>query len=252
MRQAPALVPRPRPLRRLIDGRPDEPGRVVARRAMLLLTAAVLAANVVGAIVVFVLVVWVLPLPEIEDRDTLLLINLAAEGAYVLAAGVIGTVWGVGRWRSTRRWLEEDREPTDAERRTTLRVPLRLLHISGVLWLLGAVGFFALNVWWSLLLAVIVGVTALLGGVTTGAMIYLLSERIMRSASARALARGFPSGPCSPASRRARCSPGRSGAACRWSGCARWRSSISPDRTSASTSWRSPRSGSAASRCWSA
>ena len=133
-------VPRPRPLRTLIDGRPDEPGRVVARRAMLLLTAAVLAANVVGAIVVFVLVVWVLPLPEIEDRDTLLLINLAAEGAYVLAAGVIGTVWGVGRWRSTRRWLEEDREPTDAERRTTLRVPLRLLHISGVLWLLGGGG----------------------------------------------------------------------------------------------------------------
>ncbi len=191
-------MPRPRPLRTLIDGRPDEPGRVVARRAMLLLTAAVLAANVVGAIVVFVLVVWVLPLPEIEDRDTLLLINLAAEGAYVLAAGVIGTVWGVGRWRSTRRWLEEDREPTDAERRTTLRVPLRLLHISGVLWLLGAVGFFALNVWWSLLLAVIVGVTALLGGVTTGAMIYLLSERIMRSASARALARGVPERPVLP------------------------------------------------------
>src|SRR4051812_25630802 len=55
-------VARPRPIRRLIDGSPDDPGRVVARRAVLLLVAAVLAANVVGAIVVFVLVVWVLPL----------------------------------------------------------------------------------------------------------------------------------------------------------------------------------------------
>jgi adenylate cyclase len=181
----------------LIDGRPDDPGRVVARRAMLLLVAAVLAANVVGAIVVFVLVVWVLPLPETGDRDTILIVNLAAEAAYVLFAGVVGTVWGLGQWRSTRRWLEEDRDPTDAERRATLRVPLRQLHISGVLWLLGAAAFFALNVSWSLVLALI-GVTALLGGVTTGAMTYLLAERIMRAASARALARGMPERPVLP------------------------------------------------------
>jgi hypothetical protein len=46
-----SAVPRPRPLRSLIDGRPDDSGRAVARRAMLLLIPAVLAANVMGAIV---------------------------------------------------------------------------------------------------------------------------------------------------------------------------------------------------------
>jgi adenylate cyclase len=189
---------RPRPIRTLIDGRPDDPGRVVARRAMVLLAASVVAANVAGAIVVFILVVWVLPLPELENRDTILVVNLAAEGAYVLFAAVVGTLWGLGQWRPTRRWLTEDREPTDSERRTTLRVPLRQLHIAGALWLVGALAFFALNVSWSFLLAAIIGVTALLGGVTTGAMTYLLAERIMRSASARALAHGMPERPVLP------------------------------------------------------
>ena len=147
---------------------------------------------------VFVLAVWVLPLPELEDRDTILIVNLAAEGAYLLFAGIVGTVWGLGKWRSTRRWLVEERDPTPPERRATLRVPLQLLHVSGVLWLIAVAGFFALNVGWSLLLAVIVSVTALLGGVTTGAMSYLLAERIMRPASARALAHGMPDGPVLP------------------------------------------------------
>ncbi len=164
----------------------------------MLLVAAVVAANVVGAAMVFALVGWVLPIPELEDRDTVLFVNLGVEGAYVLLAAVVGTIWGLGKWRSTRRWLTEDREPTAAERRATLRVPLRQLHVAGVLWLIAVVGFFALNATWSLLLAVIVSVTALLGGVTTSAMTYLLAERIMRAASARALAHGLPDGPVLP------------------------------------------------------
>ena len=51
---------------------------------------------------------------------------------------------------------------------------------------------FCLNVGFSFLLAVIVGVTTLLGAITTGAMAYLLAERIMRATSARALAFGVP------------------------------------------------------------
>jgi adenylate cyclase len=191
-------VRRPRPIRRLIDGRPDDPGRAIARRALVLMIPAMLAANVAGAVVVFVLVGFVLPKPELEDDATILLINLAAAGAYVVFAGAVGTIWGLGRWRSTRRWLVEDREPDDVERRTTLRVPLRQLHVNGALWLLAIPVFVALNTVWSLLLAGIVAVTILLGGVTTCAAAYLLAERIMRSASARALAHGMPERPVLP------------------------------------------------------
>ena len=69
---------RHRPIRRLIDGRPDDAGRTIARRSMLLMVPAVLAANFVGAVVVFALVVWLLPGPELPDRDTILLVNLVA------------------------------------------------------------------------------------------------------------------------------------------------------------------------------
>ena len=192
MRQAPGSVARPHPLRRLIDGRPDDPGRRIARRATLLMVPAILGANFTGAVVVFSLITWVLPLPETEDQDTLLAVNVAAAGAYVLVACVIGTVWGLRRFRETRRWLDEDREPDEDERRVALRIPLRQLHVSMTLWLIAAVGVFCLNVAFSFLLAVIVGVTTLLGAVTTSAMAYLLAERITRATSARALQSGVP------------------------------------------------------------
>jgi len=198
MRQALPPVPRPHPIRVLIDGRPDDPGRRIARRTTLLMVPAVVGANLTGAVVVFALITWVLPLPDVEDRDTLLLVNLLAATAYVAVACVIGTVWGLARWRATRNWLERDREPDADERRAALRVPLRHLHVSMTLWLIAAAGVFALDLVFSPLLATIVGVTTLLGAVTTGALAYLLAERIMRAASARALAHGVPESPVLP------------------------------------------------------
>ena len=185
-------MPRPHPIRRVIDGRPDSPGSRIARRATLLMVPAIVGANLTGAIVVFALLAFVLPLPEVEDQDALVLVNLAAAGAYVLVACAIGTLWGLRRFRETRRWLVEDREPDPAERRIALRIPLRQLHVSLTLWLIAAVGVFCLNVAFSFLLAVIVGVTTLLGAITTSAMAYLLAERITRATSARALAFGVP------------------------------------------------------------
>src|SRR5688572_23796175 len=179
MRQAPPTVARPHPLRWLIDGRPDDPGRRIARRTTLLMIPAIVGANATGAVVVFALIAFVLPLPDVEDRDTVLLVNLAAAGAYVLVACVIGTAWGLKQWRATRKWLVDGREPDPAERRAALRVPLRHLHVSLTLWLVAAAGVFAINVWFSVPLAVVVGVTTLLGAVTTCAMADLLAERIM-------------------------------------------------------------------------
>src|SRR5215204_3726253 len=105
MRQAPPDVARPHPIRRLIDGRPDDPGRRIAHRTTLLMVPAIVGANFTGAVVVFALLVWVLPLPDVSDRDTVVLVNLVAAGAYVLVACVLGTLWRLARWRATRLWL---------------------------------------------------------------------------------------------------------------------------------------------------
>jgi adenylate cyclase len=188
-------VQRPHPLRRLIDGRPDDPGRRIARRTTLLMIPAIVGANSTGAVVVFTLIAFVLPLPDVEDPDALLIVNLVVAAAYVLVACVIGTVWGLARWRATREWLVRDRDPDPDERRTALRVPLHHLRVSLTLWLIAAVGVFVINASFSFLLGVIVGVVTLLGAVTTGTMAYLLAERIMRAASARALAHGVPENP---------------------------------------------------------
>jgi adenylate cyclase len=191
-------VARHRPLNRLIDGRPDDPGRRIAHRTTLLMIPAIVGANFTGAVVVFALLVWVLPLPDVDDPDAVVLVNLVAAGAYVVVACVLGTVYGLASWRATRTWLVRDEDPDEAERRAVLRVPLRYLYVSLALWLVAVVGVFCVNVAFSFLLALIVAVTTLLGAVTTGAMAYLLAERIMRAASARALASGVPEKPVLP------------------------------------------------------
>src|SRR4051812_35321598 len=84
MRQAPPPVARHHPLNRLIDGRPDDPGRRIARRTTLLMVPAIVGANLTGAVVVFSLLVWVLPLPDVDDQDAVVLVNLVAAGAYVV------------------------------------------------------------------------------------------------------------------------------------------------------------------------
>ena len=188
-------VSRPHPIRRLIDGRPDDPGRRIARRTTLLMVPAIGGANFTGAVAVFTLIAFVLPLPELEDQNAVLIVNLVVAGAYVVFACILGTVWGLARWRATREWLVCDREPDADERRTALRVPLRHMRVSLTLWLIAVVGVFVINATFSFLLGAIVAVTTLLGAVTTGAMAYLLAERIRRAASARALAHGVPERP---------------------------------------------------------
>jgi adenylate cyclase len=191
-------VRRPRPIRRLIDGSPDASGRSIAARAAALAVPVLIASNVIGAIVVVVLDVFVLPTPELDDRDTVVLVNLVAAAIYLIAAIAIGLVWGLARVRRAHAWLIEDRAPSEEERKTTLRMPLRQMKMVGLLWLIAAVVFAVLNLNWSGLLALVVGITVLLGGVTTCATSYLLLERVTRPAAARALAHGAPERPVLP------------------------------------------------------
>ncbi|MEA2478396.1 MAG: adenylate cyclase [Thermoleophilaceae bacterium] len=185
-------------LLKLVDGRPDDSGSTIAQRTTRLMIPAMIGANVAGAIVVVVLALWVLPTPRLDNSGHVTLVNLIAAGVYVIVACLVGTVWGMARFREARGWLREEREPTDRELRITLRAPLRQLHVNIVLWVLAAIGFAVLNAFYSPSQALVIGVTTLLGGMTTCAIAYLLAERIDRAAFARGLEYGVPDRPVLP------------------------------------------------------
>jgi adenylate cyclase len=173
-------------------------GKAVARRTQLLLLLAIGVANMAGAIVVFVFAVWVVPNPDVEDETQPIIVNLIALGIYLLVALFVGFTWGLKRLQPVRTWLREDREPTDDEKRLVLRAPVRAGLIASVLWAGAIVTFSAINVTFAVSLAIVVAITVALGGVTTSAAAYLLTERVMRAATARALEAGPPRRPYVP------------------------------------------------------
>lgn len=167
-------------------GRPSDAGVERAVRWLTLFAAAV--ANLVGTVSVFVLSVWVLPTDEVQANDAPILVNLALATAYVAVAIPVGMAWALRRLRPGRAWLKDGREPTVAEQRNLLRAPLHVLFVVGSLWLLAALAFGLYNSTYSLELGYRVGLTVALGGLVTCSVAYLLSERLLRPAAARALA----------------------------------------------------------------
>jgi adenylate cyclase len=170
--------------------RPDEPGRDLARRIRVLLTISLIVANLLGALIVAALGLLVLPLPKIENEGAAMAINLGVGGVYLLVFMPLGTWWGLKRLRKAREWLAEDREPTDEERVVVLRAPRRIVAIHVVIWGLAALLFGALNATIDLEDGVRLASLITFGGIVTCAFVYLIAERQLRPAAARALASG--------------------------------------------------------------
>jgi adenylate cyclase len=152
----------------------------------------------VGAVIVFVFANFIVPTPDLPDEAEVRLVNLAAFGAYLVAAVVFGAVWGNKRMRAMRGFLREERAPTPEERRTVLLGPLRLGQMNIALWAAAIVVFGTLNATYSVELGLAVAITVLLGGITTTAIAYLLSERVLRGATERAILARPPRKPVVP------------------------------------------------------
>jgi adenylate cyclase len=160
----------------------DWPARVA-------LASVVVLANVAGAAVVFALAAGVLPEGPLTDPGRVRTLNIVAFGLYLLVAVPIGLLWGGRRFRLPP--AEADAEQR-RERRMVLYGPLRLVTVQAVLWALAATVFVLLNLPYSVRLAISVGETIVLGGITTCALGYLLNERILRRTAARVLAEHPP------------------------------------------------------------
>jgi adenylate cyclase len=153
--------------------------------ARIALAVAVVVANVAGAVVVFALAAWVLPEGPLVDPGRVRTLNVVAFGLYLLLAVPIGVLWGGRRFRLRRGEAAAEQRQ---ERQMVLFGPLRLVTVQAVLWAAAVAVFALLNLPYSVRLATSVGETILLGGITTCALSYLLSERILRRTAARVLA----------------------------------------------------------------
>jgi adenylate cyclase len=161
--------------------------RALARRLRRRLTYLGLGANLAGALVVFVFASTVFgPGRPHVDATT-----IAAIG-YVVLALPLGLAWERRRSRRLWHWLGEGRAPDTAERDMTLREPMGWAVPPAALWGGAALVLAAVESTHSLHHAVDVGLTVILGGVTTCALTYLVGERTLRPAIRRALAAGAP------------------------------------------------------------
>jgi adenylate cyclase len=173
----------------------DAEGAALAERTMRRTSLAAIAANSLGALDVFLLLFFVLPSPP-GEMDTVK--NLVTAAVYVPVSFLIGAVWGDRLVRPALAWLREGRPPTEREREGTLRLPLVCAAVDGTFWVVAAVLFAVINIGVSADMAWHVGTTILMGGMTTVAVSYLISERISRGVVARALAFAPPSKPFGP------------------------------------------------------
>jgi adenylate cyclase len=181
------------------DGKAGPTGAELARHTRPRLIAAVIGSNLIGGLTAFAFGV-ISPFPAEPDNETgLLVLNIALLVVLGPAAMWLGYMWARRAVADPiERWLVAERPPTEEERDLVLRQPILVAGISVNLWGLAALAFTVVNATESAELAASAGAIALLGGVTSSTMTYLLVERVSRPIVARALADGAPVKPVAP------------------------------------------------------
>ncbi|KQV76156.1 hypothetical protein ASC61_14745 [Aeromicrobium sp. Root344] len=167
-------------------GSPEQPFTRLRARVQVLLTTLLILTNVIGAGIVFGLTFLITP-GEGPSSSYLTALAIAVP-VYVVGAVVIGASTVTVSALRALRWALEEREPTDAERRTALRLPLRLTLIQSLLWFGGVIVFGTLAIVIQPGAAVSAFFAVGIAGVVVSAIAYLVTEFALRPVAARALA----------------------------------------------------------------
>ncbi|SFL72764.1 adenylate/guanylate cyclase domain-containing protein [Geodermatophilus ruber] len=164
-------------------------GRIAVPAIVLL----VVAANLVGVGTVAVLLLGLSV--DAQGSSGRATIVLTAAG-YLAVALPLGAFAGMRRQRATAAWLSVGRQPRPEEARRALRLPLDIGLIAAATWLGGGflVGIVGAFVSPFPLVGLRVGLAALLGGVVTTGVTYLLVGRVARGVTTRALTAHPPTG----------------------------------------------------------
>src|SRR5215213_2217922 len=145
------------------------------RRVRRRLSRAAVLANVAGALSVFAFLGFFLPF-HVDDSKELIIRSAVLGVVYLALALTLGLVFGRRRSRARLAWVGAGRAPSDRERRFALAQPRELALITSVFWAGAAVAFPLANLELAGLAGVLAG-AILLGGVTTAAIAYLVTER---------------------------------------------------------------------------
>ncbi|RFU42779.1 adenylate/guanylate cyclase domain-containing protein [Actinomadura logoneensis] len=168
-------------------------------RVRWVLLIVVATANLGGALVVLLFATFVIPDPPIHGIEHVRLVNTVAFFSYPVLAGPVAMATGLVLWRPVIRLARDGGVPDAVQRRAVLLGPLRLTLLVGMLWMVGAVGWAALDAaLFNARMATKVGSTCLLGAITTCTLVYLLSERLLRPAAALALKSAPPASAAAP------------------------------------------------------
>jgi len=167
-------------------------GATVWRLGRIVVAAAIVVTNLVGAAAVVLMGTLVIPTPAVPHLDHVRALNVVAALVYVAVAVPIGMTLGIRGLFRLRDWLVAERPATAREQRLVLRAPTRLFVLQMALWLGAAVLFGSLDGWYSVTFGLRIAVAVALTGLSTAACAYLLTERLLRPAAARALASGAP------------------------------------------------------------
>jgi adenylate cyclase len=154
----------------------------------------------VGAVVIFLAIGFLIPIfLDPGERGELALLNGPLIVLYVVVVGGLLTRHANRNLARTLAWVEEGRPPDDDEHRRTLGLATYSLKLYGAAWLLAGVLFSLLNGFehsWAF--AAIVAGTIWLGGETTCALDYLVTEHVLRPVTALALAARQPDAAVAP------------------------------------------------------
>ena len=173
-------------------------GEELARALRHRMTLAAITANGLGALDVFLLLAVLVPASDSADTGPSTTANAIFAAAFLVVSFPVAIQWSYRRALPIQSWLKSGAVAGDVERAAVLRQPLDFALVSGVFWGLAAAAFAVFNSGDQPGRVVVVGMTIALGGLSTCAFGYLVAERIMRPATARALAGDPPTRPVGP------------------------------------------------------
>jgi adenylate cyclase len=157
----------------------------------------------VGAVVIFLAIGFLIPIViDPGERGELALVNAPLILVYIVVVGGLLTRHTGRHLARTLAWVEEGRPPDEDEHRRTLGLAGYALKVYTAAWLVAGVLFSLLNGFehsWEF--AAVVAGTIWLGGETTCALDYLVTERVLRPVTALALAERQPADAVAPSIR---------------------------------------------------
>lgn len=173
------------------------PGPPLLRAHQLSTGLALLIANLGGAAIVILLNWLVIPGSTLPQGPALIP-AIVLIGLYLIVAFCFGG-WLIFKYSERAwAWLPHGREPTPEQEVAVLQAPLRVTRVLVTLWVVGAALSSAIAFADSWQFGIRVLITTLIGGLSTSAFGYLLTERVMRPAARVVLAHRQDATPALP------------------------------------------------------